>query len=84
VRLPETLVWALTGSKRQSVINALFFMPASSGRGGSRSAPARMEDGRLGVDQRSRISAEVGDSFQAQGCGLYEYAGEERKIGPPK
>jgi hypothetical protein len=63
VRLPETLVWALTGSKRQGVINALFFMPASSGRGGSRSAPARMEDGRLGVDQEIYHSDVLPDLF---------------------
>jgi hypothetical protein len=62
VRLPETVAWALTGSKGQSVINAVFFTPASSGRGGSRSAPARMEDGRLGVDQA------VKDFRRSRGC----------------
>jgi hypothetical protein len=63
VRLPETVAWALTGSKRQSVINAVFFTPASSGRGGSRSAPARMEDGRLGVDQEIYHSDVLPDLF---------------------
>jgi hypothetical protein len=63
VRLPETVAWALTGSKGQSVINAVFFTPASSGRGGSRSAPARMEDGRLGVDQEIYHSDVLPDLF---------------------